>query len=290
TAEINEVVNILERMLTVRDLLFKVNKQYIASAAQADNYRTEPSFKLQGSYRNMNRLAEKISAVMNDKELTQLIEDHYQNESQLLTTGAEENLLKLAELRGTMTAEQKARWEQIKQDFKRNKSMGGSDTDVGTRVVAQLHDLVTELKAFALQSSSKPTAPAAPWEEILKQLDKIAVPPIQKQAKEALPPHVEVQVRTQAQPEIGELLHGIASALENSFIPVVKLMDKKLEIDLNTQRRVTTMGNSLKQLAELLGKEHLIKTTEDNSDKIYDAYDAQQPQTTKSPIKKPENK
>ena len=269
-AEINEIVNILKRMLTVRDLLFKVNKQYIASAAQADNYRTEPAFKLQGSYRNMNRLAEKISAVMNDKELTQLIDDHYQNESQLLTTGAEENLLKLAELRGILTQEQQQRWEQIKQDFKRNKAMGGSDVDVGTRVVAQLHDLVDELRAFAQQNANKPAQQVAPWEDIIKQLGKIASS--SSSQKELPQPHVEVQLKTQPQPEIGELLHGIATALEQSFIPVVKLMDKKLDVDLSTQRRVTAMGNSLKQLAALLGKEHLIETTQDDSKDIYAAY------------------
>ena len=103
---------------------YKVNQQYIASAAKADNTAVEPPFKLQGSYRNMNKLAEKITPVMNDAELLQLIADHYLGESQLLTTGAEENLLKLAELRGKMTAEQTARWTQIKRDFLRNKSHG----------------------------------------------------------------------------------------------------------------------------------------------------------------------
>ena len=44
----------------------------------------------------MNKLAEKISPVMNEDELQQLISDHYLGEAQLLTTGAEENLLKLA--------------------------------------------------------------------------------------------------------------------------------------------------------------------------------------------------
>lgn len=126
-AEINEISSTLQRLMQVRDVVLKVNQQYIASAAQADQYRSEPPFKLQGSYRNMNKMAEKISAVMNDAELLQLIADHYQGESQLLTTGAEENLLKLAELRGNQSPEQAERWAQIKRDFLRNKSMGGSD-------------------------------------------------------------------------------------------------------------------------------------------------------------------
>ena len=53
----------------------------------ADEDRVEPSFKLQGSYRNMAKLAEKVVAVMNDEELDQLILDHYLSESQTLTAG-----------------------------------------------------------------------------------------------------------------------------------------------------------------------------------------------------------
>ena len=46
----------------MRDVILKVNLEYIRSAAQADEYRTEPPFKLQGSYRNMNKMAEKIKS------------------------------------------------------------------------------------------------------------------------------------------------------------------------------------------------------------------------------------
>ena len=64
---------------------------------------------MQGSYRNMNKMAEKISAVMTHDELMRMIDDHYQGESQLLTSGSEDNLLKLAQLRGNITAVQKSR-------------------------------------------------------------------------------------------------------------------------------------------------------------------------------------
>ena len=90
----------------------------------------------------MNKLAEKMTSVMNAAELAQLLHDHYIGESQLLTSGAEENLLKLGELRGSLTAEQSVRWTQIKRDLVRNKSIGGADADTGSRDVAQLRDLV----------------------------------------------------------------------------------------------------------------------------------------------------
>ena len=79
----------------------------------------EPGFKLQGSYRNMNKLAEKIVSAMNEEELQLLVDDHYASESQTLTTGAEQNLLKLAELRGRMTDAQKARWAKQKSGQKK---------------------------------------------------------------------------------------------------------------------------------------------------------------------------
>src|SRR5690606_18476854 len=175
-AEVNEIVATLQRMMQVRDVVYRVNQQYIASAAQADRYRTEPAFRLQGSYRNMNKLAEKISPVMNAAELQQLIADHYAGEAQLLTTGAEENLLKLAELRGTMGAEQAARWEQVKRDFLRNKAMGGEDADTGARVVAQLADIASNLQSLQADRGDTPAPEATPvpWEQLLASLQASA--------------------------------------------------------------------------------------------------------------------
>lgn len=145
-AEINEMIAILQKMFAIQQVILQVNQAYIASAGQDDNYRVEPAFKLQGSYRNMNKMTEKLSAVMNDDELNQLIDDHYLGEAQLLTKGTESNLLKLAELRGVMTDEQRERWQRIKADFLRNKAMGGDSNDTGNRIVAQLVDMVNGLQ------------------------------------------------------------------------------------------------------------------------------------------------
>ena len=59
--EISEYVAVLQKLLHLRDVVARVNEEYIRSAAQAQEYRTEPSFKLQGSYRNMAKLAEKCA-------------------------------------------------------------------------------------------------------------------------------------------------------------------------------------------------------------------------------------
>ncbi|WP_336844717.1 DNA repair ATPase [Providencia rettgeri] len=147
-AEINEITSVISKLIKLRNVVLKVNQHYIASAAQSDKYRTEPVFRLQGSYRNMNKLSEKVSSVMNDDELKRVLDDHYLGEAQLLTTGAEENLLKLAELRGTLTEKDAARWQQIKKDFMRNKALGGDNADIGDRVVGQLASLVESVQAL----------------------------------------------------------------------------------------------------------------------------------------------
>ncbi|MEO3972638.1 DNA repair ATPase [Streptomyces sp. CAU 1734] len=125
-AELDRVVAVLGHVLTARKTVLAVNAAYIASAAQADEHRTEPPFRLQGSYRNMNRMVQRISPVMNDAELAAVIGDHYAGEAQTLTTGAEANLLKLAELRGTLDGARAARWAEITSAYVRNRAVGGA--------------------------------------------------------------------------------------------------------------------------------------------------------------------
>jgi hypothetical protein len=137
--EQQEFLGVMRKLLRVRDVVLRANEEYIRSAGQADAYRTEPPFKLQGSYRNMNRLAEKIAPVMNDAELDELLASYYRNEAQTLTTGAESNLLKFKELIGKLTSEELARWEDIKKTFRKNQILGGTgEDDPVSRVVAKL--------------------------------------------------------------------------------------------------------------------------------------------------------
>ncbi|WP_075591367.1 DNA repair ATPase [Labilibacter marinus] len=126
--QINDYVNILKKLMVIRDVISKVNQQYIESAAQAEEYRTEPAFKLQGSYRNMNKITEKIVTIMNDDELETLILSHYEGESQTLTSGAEANMLKFKEIVGKLSDEEVQRWDDIKATFQKNMKLkaGGS--------------------------------------------------------------------------------------------------------------------------------------------------------------------
>jgi len=147
-AELSDILAMLKLLARVQDVLLKVNQQYIKAASQEDAYRTEPPFKLQGSYRNMNKIAQKLAPVMTEGELERSVDEHYQAESQTLATGAEQNLLKLAELRGRMTPEQHARWEQIKEGFKRTRRGGKEGDDPVARVTATIGGLEEQLQAL----------------------------------------------------------------------------------------------------------------------------------------------
>ena len=190
-AELEEMKTVMRHLFKVRDVLLKVNAEYIRSASQSDAYRTEPPFKLQGSYRNMNKLAEKVVAAMTDAEVERWIDDHYVSESQTLTTGAEQNLLKLAELRGRLEGEKAARWAQIKREMVRLRTQGGADDDPVTRLTGTLSGLGRELESIgdsirdSIRDSIQASAAQAPKPELIgptlarlgTALDKLADPP-----------------------------------------------------------------------------------------------------------------
>ena len=149
----DELKALLQRLFKVRDVLLKVNLGYIESAAQDDRYRDKPPFRLQGSYRNMSRLAPQVTALMRDDELDALLRDHYRGEAQTLTTGAEENLLQLAELLGRPTTEETERWAQIRADFLRQRKLGGAEDDPSIRLTNGLLDIARGVEALAPQQA-----------------------------------------------------------------------------------------------------------------------------------------
>ncbi len=150
--EIKEYTSLLEKVLIVRNTLTKVNAQYIYSAGHEEKYRTEPSFKLQGSYRDMNKIVEKLVPIMNEKELQTIIMSHYENESQTLTTGAEANILKFKELQGILTEEDAKRWKEIKSVFMKAQKMSGlGENNQTAQVLIQMEDMTKSLSAIAYE-------------------------------------------------------------------------------------------------------------------------------------------
>ncbi|MEV5986718.1 DNA repair ATPase [Streptomyces sp. NPDC052051] len=157
-AELEQILAVLRHLLALRETVLAVNSAYIASAAQADASRAEPPFQLQGSYRNMNKIAQRVQPVMNDAERAAVIEDHYRAEAQTLTSSAEANLLKLAELRGALTAEEAVRWAEVKAGYVRSQSLGGPESDPLTRAVAALGLLADRVAAVesAIRNAADP--------------------------------------------------------------------------------------------------------------------------------------
>lgn len=133
-AERDRAVAVLRLLLRAQRTVLAVNRAHIDSAARSAS-RTEPLFRLQGSHRNMNQPAERISPVMNDAEPDVLVDDHHRAEAQTLTSAAEADLLKLAELRGRMTAARAARWDEVDAAYRRGRpaAAGGSAGQVAAR-------------------------------------------------------------------------------------------------------------------------------------------------------------
>ncbi|MEV5494502.1 DNA repair ATPase [Nonomuraea fuscirosea] len=136
--ELDQMLSVLAKLVRVQEVVLANNQAYIASASQSDAARTEPPYRLQGSYRNMNKLAERIVPAMNDAELESVIDDHYLGEAQTLTSDAEANLLKLAELRGRLTPAQAERWAEVKAAYLKARALGGAEDDPMVRAVGAL--------------------------------------------------------------------------------------------------------------------------------------------------------
>ncbi len=227
-AEIAEITAVLKHLFAVQSVLLSVNRQYIVSASQEEAFRTETPFKLQGSYRNMNKIAEKVVSAMNADELQRLLDDHYQAESQTLTTGAEANLLKLAELRGRMSEAQKKRWEEIKQEFVRVKRMGGKGDDPVARVTGTLSGLDSQLQGIRevigtavreLQKGQKKQgvfdAPSS-MASLAPMLEGI-----EQSVKALAKTQLKVDIKQEPPPGMGDLLVQQVSLIENTLVPLV---------------------------------------------------------------------
>ncbi|MCE9573190.1 MAG: DNA repair ATPase [Deltaproteobacteria bacterium] len=208
--ELEEILAVIRHLFTAQTTLLQVNQEYIRSAAQADSFRTEPPFKLQGSYRNMNKIAEKTVSAMTPAELETLIDDHYRGESQTLTTAAEQNLLKLAELRGRLTPEEAKRWSDMKAEFVRQRRMGGGDADPVTKLVGTLSGLGAELEKIGktLGTSSH----AAELGQELRALRDVVVLVAKKASADA--------VSRDPQAWLGPRLDALAASLRESVARV----------------------------------------------------------------------
>ena len=257
--EVNEILNVLGKLVTIRDVIMRVNQEYIHSAGQNDAYRTEPAFKLQGSYRNMNRLTEKTLPIMNDAEVQALIMDHYKGESQTLTTGAEANLLKFRELIGELTEEEAARWEEIKKVFRRNQVMGqGDPSDPVGRVVAQLtgfseglQDIRQTLEGRFDALSSKPIVDLKP---VSGDLNRIAEALVSQGTSEVVGANTGVASETASMVAgLGTTLEGIRSAMVEELPKAMTQLASDASVE-QVQSELSNLRDDLSVVHEILSR------------------------------------
>ncbi len=216
--ELAEISNVLQRLFKVRDALLGVNMAYIASAAQDDAYRMEPPFKLQGSYRNMSKLTPKVSALMKDGEIDDLLRDHYRGEAQTLTTGAEENLLKLAHLLGRPTQDEQTRWQDLVDDFVRLRKQGGADADGATRVANTLSAIGMHIESLGLKMN----------------------------------PSVHVTVPEQQ--VLQQAVLRLAESYEESLLPLISAMNHKMRLDHSIWDNVRDTSADIKEIEQKLAR------------------------------------
>ncbi len=251
-----EMHQVLRKLHRVRDIVLKVNREYIRSAAQSDDYRTEPPFKLQGSYRNMNRIAEKVVSVMNDSELMQTIVSSFEQDAQTLSKDGESNLLKFKELLGTMTSDEEERWQAIKRTFvEKNRLKGLSDQDSSAQFLVSLLSLKDGLDSIrnALDSmgqfhrdqieSSRPTEQTSAPEPNQQAVEK---PPTD------LIPESKIIVQHAVPRVLADLIRGQYQLLFDGLKPVIESLTQQSASNerlRSTMREVLQLYDNLMQAA-----------------------------------------
>ncbi len=242
----NEVIEVLKRMILVRNALSKINAAYVASAAQDDAYRTEPPFKLQGSYRNMVKLTAQLSALMSDAEIDQLLRDHYRGEAQTLGARAEENLLKLALLLGQASNEEKARWAALSDNYKTLQRQGGKGADGATKVAHTLAEIAGMLEK---QTSTQQSQAHLQLQAIVESV---------RELKAALTKDVPLQATVNAQLQTPQTLNDgllrLAQVYEETLLPMVSALHHKMTLDHSIWENVLQVRSEFDEILKRSGR------------------------------------
>jgi hypothetical protein len=240
-AEISEISSTVRLLMRVQRALLTVNQTYISSAAQADEFRSEPAFKLQGSYRNMAKISARVVPAMTEPEVDQLILAHYRAEAQTLTTGAEANLIRLRLLLGCATPEDEARWREITVIYKRRQDLSGKD-DPASQAVVQLAKLGERVEALQLMLASEAGKTRNAEGERMERLVAKAA-----EAIKAATPKVEV-VNTLPKYYAQVFDHHL-KVIETSLAPVLDLLGRYVGTTQQTRDKMESIASDLRALA-----------------------------------------
>jgi putative NIF3 family GTP cyclohydrolase 1 type 2 len=148
--ELAQITKTLSHLLRVRDQLLKVNAAYIASATVDDHLRGEPAFLLQGSYRNMARIAQRIVPAMTPAEVDLAVAEHYRAESQTLAANAGWNLAKLGEVLGNASPQALAELATMRERWKASNVAG----DPLAVMAAALRDIAAAVNTHGVGPAS----------------------------------------------------------------------------------------------------------------------------------------
>ncbi len=252
-AEVAEVTTVLGHLRRARDLLLRVNQTYISSAAQGDADRTEPPFKLQGSYRNMAKIAARVVPALTPGELTQVLLDHYQAEAQTLTSAAEANVLKLKHLAGVANPTEQARWTDLCRGFARRTELSGSD-DPQEKAVIMLAKLGERLEGLQIALVHALTGADASRRselaELLAQLGQ-GLAALKPPAPVLLPPPLpveppRVEVINTLPAAYGRLFEKQALVIEAVLIPLIERLGQYIGTSQQTRGQLETVAGDLR--------------------------------------------
>jgi ATPase involved in DNA repair/ATPase family associated with various cellular activities (AAA) len=239
-----ESIEVIKRMVATRNILSKVNSAYVASAAQDDVFRTEPPFKLQGSYRNMVKLTAQLSALMTDSELDSLIRDHYRGEAQTLGARAEENLLRLASLIGQPTASEQQRWQSLVENYRALQKQGGKHSDGSTKIANLLADIALQIEQQSRQVDSTSQA-ALSSSNAQAQMITQALNAIQKANTASKLPSQLI-----APPELAAAFQALVKSYEDTLVPLVSAMHHKMTLDHSIWEHVRQVRTDLDDIVK----------------------------------------
>ena len=243
----NDAIEVLKRMIDVREVLSKVNAAYVKSAAQDDAYRSEPPFKLQGSYRNMIKLTAQLSPLMEPTELRDLIADHYRGEAQTLGARAEENLLKLAQLSGALDNTQAERWESLCDNFRRLLLQGGKNSDGATKVANLLSEIAVQLEKQRDQPELKQAALA------LAELRVDFIAFVNKPDPKAPVVNAHVKATLESPAALNTAFERLVKSYEETLVPLVSAMHHKMTLDHATWEHVRNIRTDLDAVLKRTG-------------------------------------
>ncbi|MDY6992456.1 MAG: DNA repair ATPase, partial [Pseudomonadota bacterium] len=230
-ATLEEYCAILAKLIELRTVLLNINRHYLSSANQDEQYRNEPAFKLSGSYRNMNQIAPRLTAIISTEEVHQLIVDHYAHQARTLTPGSEANLLKLKEIMGILTPEQAQRWAEIKSTFRRLQTLG--DGDALTQLIRQISVLGEHLARIQQGLTQLPT-PTDELPQLINALSEL---------------RFDVSIINKIPSGLEEVLTKNITIIDNTLLPIVREFERKSKLDLFIFERVKEISEILKELA-----------------------------------------